>query len=61
MRTTFYRHQQPPVMKEPSPRPRLPKVLSYPQRTVVLDLLNDPEHCDLAVEQVYARSFDEGI
>ena len=48
-------------MKEPSPRPRLPKVLSYPQRTVVLDLLNDPEHCDLAVEQVYARSFDEGI
>lgn len=61
VRSTFYRHQLPPVIKEPTPRPRPPNALSDPERAAVLDLLNDSEHCDLAVDQVYARTLDEGI
>ena len=61
VRSTFYRHQQPAVIKEPATRPRPPNALSELERAAVLELLNDPEHCDLAVDQVYARVLDEGI
>jgi putative transposase len=61
VRSTFYRHKKPKITKEAAPRPSPPNALSEPERVAVLDLLNEPAHCDLAVDQVYARTLDEGI
>ena len=61
VRSTFYRQKQPTVAKEPVARPSPPNALSQPEREAVLALLNEPAHCDLAVDQVYARTLDEGI
>ena len=60
-RSTFYRRKQPRIAKESFIRPSPPNALSEPERAAVLTLLNEPEHCDLAVDQVYARTLDEGI
>ncbi len=61
VRSTFYRRRKPPTPSEPVVRRSPPNALSEPERAAVLTLLNEPEHCDLAVDQVYARTLDEGI
>jgi len=61
VRSTFYRRKRPTTPKEPVVRASPPNALSEVERVVVLTLLNEPEHCDLAVDQVYARTLDEGI
>lgn len=59
-RATHYRRQRPPRCGPPSPRPTPANALSASERQVVLDLLHSPEHCDLAVAQVWSRTLDEG-
>jgi putative transposase len=61
VRSTFYRRKQPTTPKKPVVRASPPNALSEPERVAVLRLLNEPQHCDLAVDQVYARTLDEGI
>ena len=61
VRSTFYRRRQPRIAKESFIRQSPPNALSEPERAAVLALLNEPEHCDLAIDQVYARTLDEGI
>jgi putative transposase len=61
VRSTFYRRRQPRIANESFIRPSPPNALSEPERVAVLALLNEPEHCDLAIDQVYARTLDEGI
>jgi len=61
VRSSFYRRRRPAIPKAPVVRPSPPNALSQPERTAVLRLLNEPGHCDLAVDQVYARTLDEGI
>jgi putative transposase len=61
VRSTFYRRKNPPASTAPALRPSPPNALSQPERAAVLRLLNEPAHCDLAIDQVYARTLDEGI
>ena len=61
VRSSFYRRKQPRTVQKPVVRPSPPNALSEPERVAVLGLLNEPAHCDLAVDQVYARTLDEGI
>jgi putative transposase len=61
VRSTFYRRKQPTTPKESSPRRSPPNALSDAERAAVLTLLSEPEHRDLAIDQVYARTLDEGI
>ena len=61
VRSTFYRRKKPTTPRELVVRLSPPNALSEPERAAVLALLNEPEHCDLAVDQVYARTLDEGI
>ena len=42
------------------PRASPPKVLTPAEQQTVLSVLRAPEHCDLAVAQVWARELDEG-
>lgn len=53
--------RQPRIANESFIRPSPPNALSEPERVAVLALLNEPEHCDLAIDQVYARTLDEDI
>lgn len=48
------------VNRPPAPRPTPPNALSVEERRQVLDLLHEPENCDLAVAQVWTRTLDEG-
>ena len=59
-RASHYRSLQP--VKDTSRRPRAspPNALSEAERAQVLAVLRAPEHCDLAVAQVWARELDEG-
>jgi transposase-like protein len=50
VRSTFYRRQQPVTPMEPVTRASPPNALSAPERTAVFTLLNEPEHCDFAVD-----------
>jgi len=59
-RATHYRALQPPVEKTPQPRASPPNALTTAEREQVLAVLRAPEHCDLAVAQVWARELDEG-
>jgi putative transposase len=59
-RATHYRRQRPARCGPPSPRPTPANALSAPERQAVLDLLHRPEHCDLAVAQVWSRTLDQG-
>jgi putative transposase len=59
-RATHYRRRRAPRCGPPSPRPTPKNALSASERQAVLDLLHSPEHCDLAVAQVWSRSLDEG-
>ena len=61
-RATHYRRQCPSVVRaEPACRPRPANALSESERQAVLDLLHRPEHCDLAVHQVWSRTLDDGL
>ena len=59
-RATYYRALQPPVDKVRQPRASPPNALTTAEREQVLAVLRAPEHCDLAVAQVWARELDEG-
>jgi len=59
-RATHYRTLQPSVERTPQPRASPPNALSVAEREQVLAVLRAPEHCDLAVAQVWARELDEG-
>ena len=59
-RATHYRRRRPPRCGPPSPRPTPPNALRPAERQAVLDLLHRPEHCDLAVAQVWGRTLDDG-
>jgi putative transposase len=65
-RATYYRLQA-AVSREKTdfqsntrPPETFPRALSGSERAQVLDLLHQPEHVDLAVPQVWARTLDEG-
>jgi len=61
-RATHYRRCQPkPASAAVARRPTPPNALSPDERQAVLDLLHRPEHCDLAVDQVWSRTLDEGV
>jgi putative transposase len=60
-RATHYRHQQPPVLGPPPPRPAPVNALSETERQHVLSVLRRPEFCDLAPAQIWARLLDDGI
>jgi putative transposase len=61
-RATHYRRRcQPAIRPTPRPRPSPPNALSEPERHAVLDLLHRPANCDLAVDQVWSRTLDDGI
>lgn len=59
-RATHYRRRRPPRCGPPSPRPTPPNALSPSERQAVLELLHRPDHCDLAVAQVWGRTLDDG-
>lgn len=65
-RATFYRlrgavsHENTGSRSETRPPRTSPRALSAPERAQVLDLLHAPEHVDLAVPQVWARTLDQG-
>jgi putative transposase len=59
-RATHYRRCRPPRVTAPARRPTPPNALSEVERQAVLDLLHRPEHCDLAVAQVWSRMLDDG-
>jgi putative transposase len=59
-RATHYRRCRPPRVSAPTPRPSPPNALSETERSAVLELLHRPEHCDLAVAQVWSRTLDDG-
>ena len=59
-RATHYRRCRPPRVTAPTARPTPPNALSDTERKVVIDLLHGPEHCDLAVAQVWSRTLDDG-
>ncbi len=60
-RATHYRRRAPVMVnRPPAPRPTPPNALSVEERHQVLDLLHEPENCDLAVAQVWTRALDEG-
>jgi putative transposase len=59
-RATHYRRGRPPRCGPPSPRPAPPNALSPSERQAVLELLHRPDHCDLAVAQVWGRTLDDG-
>ena len=59
-RATHYRRRRPPRCGPPNPRPTPPNALSPAERQAVLELLHRPEHCDLAVAQVWGRTLDYG-
>jgi putative transposase len=60
-RATHYRHQRPPVLGPPTPRPAPVNALSETERQHVLSVLRTPEFCDLAPAQIWARLLDDGI
>ncbi len=59
-RASRYRALRPPTVKIRPPRAAPPNALSQTEREEVLTVLRAPEHCDLAVAQVWARELDEG-
>ena len=59
-RASRYRALQPPTEKVRAPREAPANALSPAEREQVLAVLRAPEHCDLAVAQVWARELDEG-
>jgi putative transposase len=59
-RATHYRRCRPPRVSAPTPRPSPPNALSETECSAVLELLHRPEHCDLAVAQVWSRTLDDG-
>jgi putative transposase len=59
-RATFYRLRHPKPIREFAPRPAPANKLSEPERVAVLALVNEPDHVDLAVDQVYVRALDQG-
>jgi putative transposase len=59
-RATHYRALRPPMDTVRRPRVSPPNALTRTERGQVLALLRAPEHCDLAVAQVWARELDEG-
>ncbi|HEY5111717.1 MAG TPA: IS3 family transposase [Acidimicrobiales bacterium] len=61
VRSTYYRRRKPKVARVPAVRAAPPNALRASERHAVLALLNEPVNCDLAVDQVYARTLDEGI
>lgn len=59
-RATRYRAVRPPVERVRQPRASPPNALTTAEREQVLGVLRAPEHCDLAVAQVWARELDAG-
>jgi len=59
-RASHYRSLQPPKDTVRQPRAAPPNALAPAEREQVLAVLRAPEHCDLAVAQVWARELDEG-
>jgi len=59
-RASHYRSLQPVKDIPRRPRTSPPNALSDAERAQVLRVLRAPEHCDLAVAQVWARELDEG-
>ena len=59
-RATHYRALQPPSQRVRQPRVSPPNALTAAEREQVLGVLRAPEHCDLAVAQVWARELDDG-
>lgn len=59
-RASHYRALHPAVEKVRQPRASPPNALSTAERERVLAVLRAPEHCDLAVAQVWARELDDG-
>ena len=59
-RATHYRSLQPSKDIVRRPRASPPNALSGFEREQVLAVLRAPQHCDLAVAQVWARELDEG-
>jgi hypothetical protein len=58
-RATHYRRCEVTSDHPPrAPRPTPPNALSALERQRVLDLLHEPEHCDLAVAKVWSRTLD---
>jgi putative transposase len=60
-RASFQRSQQPPMFGCRRPRKPPANRLTDPEQQAVLDVLNAPEHCDLAPTQIWARLLDCGI
>lgn len=59
-RASRYRWAQPARETVRTTRGAPPNALSDLEREQVLAVLRSPEHCDLAVAQVWARELDEG-
>ena len=59
-RASHYRCLRPPVERVRRLRAAPPNALSGAEREQVLAVLRSPEHCDLAVAQVWARELDDG-
>jgi putative transposase len=59
-RASHYRSLRPPKDTVRQPRASPPNALTPAERKQVLAVLRTPEHCDLAVAQVWARELDEG-
>ena len=59
-RATHYRALKPPIEHVRQPRASPQNALTPAERETVLAVLRTPEHCDLAVAQVWARELDEG-
>lgn len=62
-RSSFYRAEQPPVLKPTTPtaRPTPPRALSPAEKAQVREVLNSPRFQDQAPREVYATLLEEGI
>ena len=61
-RATHYRHARPPL-HGPREAPRVPdsgQSLTAPERTAVLELINQEVYADLSIGQIWARELDAG-
>ena len=58
-RSSFYRAQQPPPVRQPRPKPE--RALNQQEQAHVLEVLNSERFQDAAPRQVYATLLDEGV
>ena len=59
-RASHYRHNRPPLLGPPPPRPPSPRRISADEAEAIVGVLNSGRFCDQAPAQIWATLLDEG-